>query len=287
MGAATAYCGTNDLDRFHEDFTIGFYGSFSPADGDFPDGTIFAPGTLPFDDMGFAFDSINESLRSIAKIKQVPVGTQSNGKYPPAMTEWNAKLTIYNKLKARHLKESPHLDLPAWVDAFLNDCIFIRNSILVGDIVFDEDVSLSESGINKPEIIDWDVFGTGWMPISNWNTGDTYRRDNEDIYYYFKSTAESNLTTATCATFAVRKGSRDLPPIGTIVLGVDGRWTDVEYGLKLRIELDQPKNIDGSMQSAIAGTVVENAEFRVRCISENIRAYGDDNYARSFQLGRG
>jgi len=283
--AATAYCGTSDLDRYYENFVLFGYGTYSAAGGDFPSGTVF--GTAVQDDMNFAFDEINDELYSIGKIKQIPVGTQANGKYPSSMIKWNSYLTIYNKLKARHISEHDEDELPAYVQHYKDECVAIRNGIITGDIVFEEDVSISESGIGKPEIIDWSGHGTGWLPISNWNTGDVYQKAGEDIHYYFKSTAAANLTTATCATFAVRKGSPDVQPFGTYTLGIDGGFTNIEYGLKARIKIDQPRYVDGTMLSAIEGTVTSGAEFRVRCVAPNIMSYGDSHYIKSFRLDRG
>lgn len=282
---ATAYCGTSDLNRWYEGFVLRAYGTYSAVGGDFPSGTVF--GTEVYDDMQYAFNEVNAELRSLAKVKDIPVGTQSDGNYPPSLIKWNSQLTIYNKLRARHNADHESMEIPPFIVQYLDECTTIRNGIMSGDIVFDEDISLAESGIGQPEIIDWGTFGTGWMPISNWNTGDSYLKSDEDIWYYFTSTQTNVLTTATCATFTVKRGSPDLAPIGTIVAGVDGAWTDVEYGLKIRVEIDQPKNIGGTIFDAVEGTVANEAQFRVRCVSRNITSHGASGYVKAFSIHRG
>lgn len=144
----TAYCLISDFDRYFENFFQNYYGTYLSGSI----GTIFSAGTNSLiDDISNSSRRINQKLDAIPHIPRVPVGTQSDGKFPAALIEWNVYDTIYRKILSRHQTEWN--DIPEWINSFKDNCDFIYEGIVNQNIVFPDEVSIREKGIGAPSVI--------------------------------------------------------------------------------------------------------------------------------------
>lgn len=151
LTTGTSYCDPADLNGIYglEDFTGDFYGTMLGGTA----GTVLTAGTTSINaDIYSSFMRINEYMDAIGRFHTIPLGTQSDtGRYPEALVIWNAKDVVYNKLRARHAK-SVGDDLPAWITDFRDDAEGLRLDIITGNIVFRDEISIAESGIQPPTI---------------------------------------------------------------------------------------------------------------------------------------
>lgn len=137
--------GTNSYFR---EFGERFYGS---------NGTFDTNGTVSLgNDINSAYNSINEELRSAGRFSALPVPKDRDGNYPQSLVNWNAFLTIYNKLMAEFAGERE--EIPQSISFFGSQAGKFATIVKNGGVIFPEEIDAGELGIGEPQLVG--VLGT-------------------------------------------------------------------------------------------------------------------------------
>lgn len=143
---ATTYCGTADLNRLLESFISDYYGTTGYA----------STGTV-WDDMQACYNRVNERLDGMGRFTS-PIGTQTDGRYPQQLIDWQGCLVIYEKIASRHLSEFERV--PEWVQDYNIRATAIEELLEQGAVLFKDELAISEVGISAPSIVATTGFAT-------------------------------------------------------------------------------------------------------------------------------
>lgn len=260
----TYYCKLSDVNRYLENFQIQYYGTDATGS------------TNLYADMESAYDRINEELDAIQRFKTIPIGTQADGKYPASLIEWNSKLTIWNKLKARHGKEWEE-EAPRWIQDFSDDCDTLRSDIIVGNVVFQDELSLAESGIAIPTYAGSYATQSGLASFhSNYQVG-KYR--GSDFERYFRIAIDGTVNGNDIGKATFKWSMDDGVSSEDTAVSTGTNWIGLTNGLAVRWE-----------GTTLIGTQVQvdlGDAWRIRCVPMNIQAYGHSGIAKHKQFVRG
>ena len=269
LTTGTGYCDPEDLNGIYglENFTDDFYGTMLNG----TTGTVLSTGTTKInDDILTSYRRINEYLDAIGRLHTIPIGTQADtGRYPEAVVVWNVKDVIYNKLRSRF---APQVEdaLPGWIQQFGDDAESLRLDIISGNIVFRDEVSVSESGIQPPAVVTRNGNATFY---NNYNR-DIYTGGDFERTFVIEIDGTNSGNEIGKATFrwsydgGVTWEDEDVDT-GTA-------WVELTYNVQVRWE-----------PSGTANEIELGDRWQFRCIPEDIPSYGESSQVRARNFYRG
>lgn len=163
MGTNT-YAQLTEFDKHFNGFLDEYYGTYLGGTG----GTVLGAGsTLAVADLNRHYRLINDFLDSLGRFKRLPIGTQADGSYPQSLIDLNTVSVIGEKLMAVHSGEITG-EIPEWIMQYLTYRSEIRTMIKEGQIIFEEEISVAETGVGAPVVVSMGADTVGEMD-SNWD----------------------------------------------------------------------------------------------------------------------
>ena len=219
----TTYCSSTDLDLLLDGFVNKYYGTY------LDEGSDLTLSTLYYEDLNRSFVETNELLGGVPHIKTLPFATQSDGNYPVHVRMLQGNLLIFNRLRSRHYGEFTD-EFPSWINAFKNRADGILASIRGQNVVFDQDITVGESGIGVGTFSSRSGLANLY---TNWETG-VYTADDYPKNYVITIDGTSEGNSIGSSTF---KWSNDGGVSWIAATQYTATtWVDIEDGITIRWE---------------------------------------------------
>lgn len=244
----TTYCSSTDLELLLDGFVNKYYGTY------IDDGSDLTLSTMYYEDHNRSYVETNELLGGIPHVKTLPFATQSDGNYPIHVRMLQANLMIFNRLRARHYGEFTD-EFPSWINAFKNRADGILANIRSQNVVFDQDITVGESGIG---VGTWTGTRAGAANLyTNWEIGKYLADDYPKTYVVIiDGTTEGNTIGDSTFKWSNDNGVSWIAATQSTAT----TWVDLEDGVYVRWE---PIGT-GTLQCSYGDT------FAFRCVPYNV-----------------